>query len=143
MARYYSTMRPIDIGTYPKPKYNKVLNIVNFGEKKMCEEIGCEAWGYIEYAHALNRDFESVADYDLVVEIEEVHTLKYLGKDRWSRRVYEDEEGRLWKDVDCSNKPPLRHNTLYRAYRNGYDAEPDYPMGENEDYIIEERKNAD
>lgn len=30
----------------------------------------------------------------------EIITLKYLGQDSWSRPVYKDESGRIWKDVD-------------------------------------------
>lgn len=47
--RYYSTHRPLDIGTFPKPQGNKVLNIQNFDERTFCKEIVREAWGYIEY----------------------------------------------------------------------------------------------
>lgn len=62
--RYYSTQRPVSLGTYPKPQGNKVLNIENFEEKTFCEQVGREAWGYIEYelpvSDVLLRDFELV-----------------------------------------------------------------------------------
>lgn len=51
--RYYSTQRPITPGSFPKPMANEVKEIHNFEEKTYCEEIGREAWGYIEYAQAL------------------------------------------------------------------------------------------
>lgn len=51
--RYYSTQRPLGPGCYPKmdlPGFeNRVLDIHNFDERTYCPEIGCEAWGYIEY----------------------------------------------------------------------------------------------
>ena len=47
--RYYSTHRPLSIGTFPKPQGNNVLDIQNFDDRTFCEEIGREAWGYIEY----------------------------------------------------------------------------------------------
>lgn len=47
--RYYSTQRPIAPGTFPKPEGNKVLEIVNFDGPTYCEEIGREAWGYVDY----------------------------------------------------------------------------------------------
>ena len=47
--RYCSTHRPLSIGTFPKPQGNKVLDIQNFDDRTFCEEIGREAWGYIEY----------------------------------------------------------------------------------------------
>lgn len=62
--RYYSTQRPVLLGTYPKPQGNKVLNIENFDERTFCEQVGREAWGYIEYelpvSDVLLRDFELV-----------------------------------------------------------------------------------
>lgn len=62
--RYYSTQRPISLGTYPRPQGNKVINLHNFDERTYCEEIGREAWGYIEYelpvSDVLLRDFEMV-----------------------------------------------------------------------------------
>lgn len=62
--RYYSTQRPLSLGTYPKPQGNKVLNIKNFDERTYCEEIGREAWGYIEYelpvSPVILKDFEMI-----------------------------------------------------------------------------------
>lgn len=51
--RYYSTQRPLGPGTYPKPQGNAVKETVNFDSKTYCEEVGLEAWGYIEYEHPL------------------------------------------------------------------------------------------
>lgn len=62
--RYYSTQRPLSLGTFPKPQGNKVLAIENFDERTYCEEIDREAWGYIEYelpvSEVLLKDFEMV-----------------------------------------------------------------------------------
>ena len=53
MTTYYSTQRPIDIGTYPKPIDNKVLEIKNFDEKKEIKEENIMAFGYIRYEKPL------------------------------------------------------------------------------------------
>ena len=45
---YFSTERPVSIGTYPKPQGNSVNAIVNFDEAIFVAEIGRTAWGYIE-----------------------------------------------------------------------------------------------
>lgn len=45
--RYYSTQRPIGPGTFPG-SYG-VVEIHNFDRRTFCEEIGREAWGYIEF----------------------------------------------------------------------------------------------
>lgn len=57
--KYLSLERPISLGTYPKPKDNKVLSINNYNEKKKCyvkTANGVEtvyAWGSIEYEKPL------------------------------------------------------------------------------------------
>lgn len=63
MQRYYSTQRPVSIGTYPKPQGNKVLNIVNYGKRVPVREIERDAWGYIDYEEALSE--EDVERYEL------------------------------------------------------------------------------
>lgn len=64
--RYYSILRPVSIGTYPKPKDNKVLKIVNFDSRTYYKDIGREAWGYIDYEKPLSLD--DVVKYELVAE---------------------------------------------------------------------------
>lgn len=52
--------------------------------------------------------------------------LRYKGRDRWSRPVYEDESGRLWKDTDPRPDKPAG---LCTAMFNTFDGEPDTPLG--------------
>ena len=55
--------------------------------------------------------------------------LFYKGRDTWGDRpVYEDENGRLWKDVDPR---PHVQPRLCTALNNSFDGEPDTPI----DYI--------
>ena len=61
---YFSTERPVSIGTYPKPQDNHVDAIVNFDEAIFVAEIGRPAWGYIEYEHPLTA--EQAAAYELI-----------------------------------------------------------------------------
>lgn len=49
--------------------------------------------------------------------------LKFLGIDFWSRPVYEDQDGKLFKDVNCDNEP-MNLCTVY----GGFDGEPDTPI---------------
>ena len=35
--RYYSTQRPVDLGTFPKPPGNVPVEIINFDERRMAE----------------------------------------------------------------------------------------------------------
>ena len=66
---YFSTERPVSIGTYPKPQGNRIGAIVNFDEPIFVAEIGRSAWGYIEYAYPLTA--EQVAAYELIKGKEE------------------------------------------------------------------------
>ena len=61
--RYYSIMRPVMPGSYPKKA--AAQEIENFDEKTFCEEIGREAWGYIDYSEELTES--EAADGNLTV----------------------------------------------------------------------------
>ena len=52
-------------------------------------------------------------------------TLEYIGRDPWSRPVYLDGDGTLWKDVDPRSGWKEK---LCTSYRNSFDGEPDVPM---------------
>lgn len=52
--RYYSLLRPVTPGTYPKPSEAK--NIVNFDDRTFIDDINRYAWGYIEYENELTWD---------------------------------------------------------------------------------------
>lgn len=105
------------------------------------EEIQTEAWGYIEYTKPLSH-FD-VSDYELLpVKTKTLH-LKYLGRDSWGRYVYEDENGKLWKNTDCCSPRECceeRGDTLCSSYDNEFDGEPDCHMAPHiaVEYIREE-----
>lgn len=63
MNRYYSTMRPVQPGGYPNRE--SVEEIYNFDTKTFCEEIGREAWGYIDYREPLTK--EQAEAYELTL----------------------------------------------------------------------------
>ncbi len=48
--RYYSTQRPISIGTYPN---RNVVSIHNFLARQWSDEINRYAWGWIDYSQPL------------------------------------------------------------------------------------------
>ena len=62
MYRYYSTMRPIAPGTFPRTQ--PVQEVVNFDSRRFVPEIDREAWGYIEYAGPLTET--QAVGYELV-----------------------------------------------------------------------------
>lgn len=66
--KYYSILRPISLGTFPKYDNNKILEIVNFSEKVYCDEIERDAFGYIDYENSI--ETTDAYNYDLVRGIE-------------------------------------------------------------------------
>ena len=60
--RYYSKLRPVSYGTYPKN--NNLVGTTNFGDRKFCEDVKDWAWGYIEYFEPLTD--KEISDYDLI-----------------------------------------------------------------------------
>ena len=63
LYKYYSTQRPVDIGTFPKPRDNQPDEIVNFDRRVPVEGGAFLAWGYLTYTKPLTR--REAADYEL------------------------------------------------------------------------------
>lgn len=64
--RYYSTQRPVDIATFPRPEGNSPIMLVNYDEDRRRPVAGGRlcAWGEILYLHPLTQ--EQAADYELM-----------------------------------------------------------------------------
>lgn len=60
--KYYSTQRPVDIGTFPKTK-NGPLRLVNFDKRESVEQGKFLAWGYLVYDAPLTE--KQIDDYEL------------------------------------------------------------------------------
>lgn len=60
--RYYSTQRPIDIGTFPKFG-NQPIQIENYDSRKWVEGGAFRAWGVLTYATPLTQ--KQMDDYEL------------------------------------------------------------------------------
>lgn len=63
LYRYYSTQRPVDIGTFPKPPYNAPDEIVNYDQRVPVEGGAFLAWGHLAYTRPLTE--KQVSDYEL------------------------------------------------------------------------------
>ena len=61
--RYYSTQRPVDLGTFPKPSGNAPVEIINFDERRMVEGGTMRAWGELTYLKPLTE--KQMEDYEL------------------------------------------------------------------------------
>lgn len=62
--KYYSLLRPIGIGTYPK---EGMLRFKNYDSRKHIQGIDHEAWGEIWYNRELSE--KEIHNYDLKKEI--------------------------------------------------------------------------
>lgn len=62
LYNYFSTQRPVDIGTFPKTA-NGPLSFVNFDERMKVEDGSFRAWGILTYSAPLTE--KQVDDYEL------------------------------------------------------------------------------
>lgn len=85
--RYYSTLRPIGPGTCP----DNFVEFENFDYRKHVDEIGREAWGWVEYEKPLERPEK----YDLVAE-----NNKFGG-------IVVEYDNKIWDVVDIIGKKVL------------------------------------
>ena len=63
LYRYYSTQRPVDVGTFPKPPRNAPDEIVNYGQRVPVEGGAFQAWGHLTYTKPLTE--RQISDYEL------------------------------------------------------------------------------
>ena len=63
LYKYYSTQRPVDIGTFPKPSHNAPDEIVNYDQRIPVEGGAFPAWGHLTYTRPLTE--KQAADYEL------------------------------------------------------------------------------
>ena len=63
LYKYYSTQRPVDIGTFPKPHRNAPDEIVNYDQRIPVENGSFLAWGHLTYTRPLTK--RQASDYEL------------------------------------------------------------------------------
>ena len=63
LYRYYSTQRPVDIGTYPKDPDNPLTGFLNYDERTSVEHGAFRAWGEVIYRSPLTPD--QIYQYEL------------------------------------------------------------------------------
>lgn len=63
LYKYYSTQRPVDIGTFPKPPHNAPDEIVNYDQRIPVEGGAFLAWGHLTYTRPLTE--REATDYEL------------------------------------------------------------------------------
>jgi hypothetical protein len=63
LYKYYSTQRPVDVGTFPKPPHNAPDEIINYDQRVPVEGGAFLAWGHLTYTRPLSE--KDMADYEL------------------------------------------------------------------------------
>ena len=63
LYKYYSTQRPVDMGTFPKPPRNAPDEIVNYDQRIPVENGAFLAWGHLTYTRPLTK--RQASDYEL------------------------------------------------------------------------------
>jgi len=63
LYKYYSTQRPVDIGTFPKPPHNAPDEIKNYDKRVPVEGGAFMAWGYLTYTRPLTE--QDISSYEL------------------------------------------------------------------------------
>lgn len=63
LYKYYSTQRPVDLGTFPKSAENKPLEIINYDARIPVEGGAFRAWGELRYPAPLTQ--RQMDDYEL------------------------------------------------------------------------------
>lgn len=61
--KYYSTQRPVGIGTFPRPKDNLPVGVLNYRERRSVEGGSFRAWGELLYHDPLTE--KQISDYEL------------------------------------------------------------------------------
>lgn len=56
LYRYYSTQRPVDLGTYPKEPDNPLVGFLNYDDRISVEHGAYRAWGEVTYRPPLTTD---------------------------------------------------------------------------------------
>ena len=86
--KYYSTQRPVDIGTYPKPIENTPLQIYNFDERDKVDYERFLAWGYLIYDSPLTD--KQIDDYELRSSLNNLDVVAKMKEQAQVVGVWED-----------------------------------------------------
>ena len=87
--KYYSTQRPVDIGTFPKTE-NGPLRLVNFDSREGVEQGQFKAWGYLVYDSPLTE--KQIADYELRAAPGNPDIKKHMREQAQIVGIWEDEQ---------------------------------------------------
>lgn len=119
--KYYSTQRPIDIGTYPKPPEAPEVEFEFYSGRLPVENGAFQAWGALTYSAPLTE--EQIAAYELQPsrdnpDVKERMSVQAQAVGAWESRNRVPIEKRLtcW-DSNAQAYEPLAHTTIKQLER--------------------------
>lgn len=106
--KYYSTQRPIDIGTYPKGGGNDPIKILNYDQRLPVEYGAFPAWGELDYLKPLPQ--EALRSYEL--------RPSRANPDVWKRMDEQAQTVGAWEEA--GNVPDEKRLTWYHPDFGSY-----------------------
>ena len=107
---YYSTQRPVDIGTFPKPLGNEPVEIQNYDQRTPVEDGAFMAWGVLTYTKPLTAD--DMARFELRPALRNLDVYQAMSEQaqvvgQWERRCKIPAEKRLtqWNGATGTYSP--------------------------------------
>ena len=116
--RYFSTQRPVDLGTYPKAG-GAMIGFENFDERMTLEDEGCRAWGWLDYSRPLTEKEQD--DYELRPAKD---TLRKLG-------LLKDDKTEFFAEAEKSNEGDSTVTNVPNIFAAHYDSIGDIKIVEH------------
>lgn len=129
--KYYSTQRPIDIGTYPKLPHDPEVGMTFFSERMPVENDTVLAWGILAYNQPLTP--QQISDYELRPardnpDIRERMSVQAQVVGAWEQRNHIPNEKRLTrKNADTGVYEPL-DSVRMEELQHQFEIALDYPI---------------
>lgn len=129
--KYYSTQRPIDIGTYPKLPDDPEVGMTFFSERMPVENDTVLTWGILAYNQPLTP--QQISDYELRPardnpDIQERMSVQAQAVGAWEQRNHIPNEKRLTrKNADTGAYEPL-DSVRMEELQYQFEIALDYPI---------------
>lgn len=103
--KYYSTQRPVDLGTFPKTE-NGPVKIVNFNDRESVEHGSIRAWGYLLYSAPLTQ--KQMDDYELRAAPGNPDRVRMEVQKKAEKKPIAEQLKEAAKQAERGNTPPVK-----------------------------------
>lgn len=112
--KYYSTQRPVDLGTFPKTE-NGPAKIVNFNDRESVEHGSIRAWGYLLYSAPLTQ--KQMDDYELRAAPGNPDRVRLEKQKKAEKKPIAEQLKEAAKQAERGNTPPEKKRPHSREDR--------------------------